>query len=51
MKRDELDDFLQAACLLAHDQWCNAGGRELTTEELQALNDQLEGFFADKCEN
>ncbi|MBI2806115.1 MAG: hypothetical protein HYX68_14130 [Planctomycetes bacterium] len=45
MTHDEFDDFLQEACLAVHDEWCQAGGKELTSEELQQLNDLLTQFF------
>lgn len=45
MTTDDFDDFLQEACLAVHDKWCHAGGRELTAEELQQLNDLLTQFF------
>jgi hypothetical protein len=42
---DTFDNFLQDAVLSLHELWTGAGGRELTPEELQDLNDALQVLF------
>lgn len=41
-----MDDFLQAVCMTLHDMWTQAGGEDLTTEELRELNTHMEQFFS-----
>jgi hypothetical protein len=48
MDDQSFDDFLQDATLALNDLWMKAGGTEMTVEGLQAVNDTLTAFFADK---
>jgi hypothetical protein len=45
---EEFETFLQDACMSLHDVWIDAGGRVLTPEELQKLNEMLGVFFEEK---
>ena len=48
MNEDTFDDFLDEATHEVEKIWWYNGGKELTTDELYALNDLLTQFFADK---
>jgi hypothetical protein len=50
MTPEEYDDFLQTAESAVEEKWEAAGGRELTNEEGQELQDLLDSFFAGKDE-
>ncbi len=50
MNNEDFDEFLQQATLTVHQDWCDSGGRELNSEELQQLNGLLDLFFASKRE-
>ncbi len=50
MNDERFDDFIQDSVMTIHSEWTTEeiGGRELTSEELQTLNDLLTQFFTDK---
>jgi hypothetical protein len=48
MSQDKFDEFINDATHKVGEMWTEAGGRELCSDELYAINDTLTNYFCDK---
>jgi hypothetical protein len=50
MTDGEYDEFLFEAALAAADEWVEAGGADVDSDEFQSLLDLMDNFFSAKRE-